>query len=44
MTGWSEAKVKTKAFRARKRIREILLKLLPFDAGKPADVTLKRNE
>jgi RNA polymerase sigma-70 factor, ECF subfamily len=44
MTGWSEAKVKTKAFRARKRIREILQKLLPFDAGKPADVTLKRNE
>ena len=44
MTGWSEAKIKTKAFRARKRIREILLKLLPFDAGKPADITLKNNE
>jgi RNA polymerase sigma-70 factor (ECF subfamily) len=44
MTGWSEAKVKTKAFRARKRMREILLKLLSFDAGKSADVKLKRNE
>lgn len=44
MTGWSEAKVKTKAFRARKRIREILLKLIPFDAGKPADIKLKKNE
>ena len=42
MTGWSEAKVKTRAFRARKRIREILLKTLPFDAGKPAGVKLKK--
>lgn len=44
MTGWSESKVKTKAFRARKRIREILLKLLPFDGGKPSDIKLKSNE
>lgn len=38
MTGWSESKVKTRAFRARKRLRKIFQKLLPFDAGNSADI------
>ncbi|MEO6589543.1 MAG: sigma factor-like helix-turn-helix DNA-binding protein, partial [Pyrinomonadaceae bacterium] len=38
MTGWSESKVKTKAFRARKRIREILQKLINFDASSTTDL------
>jgi RNA polymerase sigma-70 factor, ECF subfamily len=32
-TGWSESKVKVRAFRARKRIREVMEKLLSGHAG-----------
>lgn len=34
MTGWSESKVKVRAFRARRRIREAVQKLLPENAEK----------
>jgi len=35
MTGWSEAKVKVRAFRARRRMREAVEKLLAFRAERP---------
>ena len=35
-TGWSESKVKVRAFRARKKIREAMEKLLRSRDGKPA--------
>jgi len=34
MTGWSESKVKTQAFRARRRMREAVEKLLRRANGK----------
>jgi RNA polymerase sigma-70 factor (ECF subfamily) len=33
-TGWSESKVKVRAFRARKKVREAMEKLLSYKAGR----------
>jgi RNA polymerase sigma-70 factor (ECF subfamily) len=35
MTGWSESKVKVQAFRARRRMREAVEKLLRFKGERP---------
>jgi RNA polymerase sigma-70 factor (ECF subfamily) len=35
-TGWSESKVKVRAFRARRKLREAMEKLLSYKDGKPA--------
>lgn len=35
ITGWSESKVKTQAFRARRRMREAVEKLLAFERERP---------
>ena len=36
-TGWSESKVKVRAFRARRKVREAMAKLLSYKDGKPAE-------
>ena len=36
-TGWSESKVKVRAFRARRKLREAMEKLLSYKNGKPAE-------
>jgi len=36
VTGWSESKVKVRAFRARKKVRETMEKLLSYRPRKPA--------
>ena len=36
-TGWSESKVKVRAFRARRKLREAMEKLLSYKDGKPAE-------
>jgi len=36
-TGWSESKVKVRAFRARRKLREAMEKLLSYKDGKPLD-------
>lgn len=43
MTGWSESKVKVQAFRARRRMREAVEKLLQF-GGKVADKISESSE
>ena len=37
VTGWSESKVKVRAFRARRKLREAMEKLLSYKDGKPAE-------
>jgi RNA polymerase sigma-70 factor, ECF subfamily len=36
-TGWSESKVKVRAFRARRKLRDAMEKLLSYKDGKPAE-------
>ena len=43
MTGWSESKVKVRAFRARKRVREVMEKLLSR-SGKRAGLELASGD
>ena len=38
-TGWSESKVKVRAFRARKKIREAMEKLLSYKGTTPGQVS-----